>query len=1158
MVLLLVTPIYGVSIHFSIGSAGSGDITSVSAGSGLDGGGITGAITIDILPSADGGLSFDGDSLQIKFKDSTLLVDSYGVYVDTTLIASRWYAASNKRTEAEINDFTGALFESALGNSRYTYNVDTDILTQQVLLDYDGGLGLAGDDSVGIIADGVDVNMIDWSTIDTDDITQGSTNLFESTTISGNDGLNLSGQQLSLDTSPDNVGGFATLVEEEDALQIKYLSSQFSETADGLIIDNDGHSHTASTISGLGSADFTDFDGIVAATTAVGLNTAKVTNANHSGDVTGSGDLTIADNSVDGTDISLTSEVAGDIMYFNGTDWVRLGKGSAGQVLEMNVGETAPEWDTDDSGGAPTFDIMDGGSVISGAPTALDFFGTDFVLTDAITADSVNISIATGALNDEYEIVDAAITKSDEAETITANWVNTTHPWSDNEVSDTLTVLGGLSFSDTTAIIATQYYVDSNDTDTYLSEEQVEDYVGGMVTSNTETRISVTYEDSDGTFDFVVDDMNDDVPDIGDFGNAYDLDANGTVEKIMGIDISKIAPTDNYILKYDSGTDSLLWEIDSGGAGEISWSDTTSIIATQYYVGVNDDDIPEVGDFDAFVGGTNCTYDTDANQLNVDDAFLINSTDDTMAGVLTSNGLTITTTNALTLGSHRIDNGADSVNVRELGGGPVYFDISLIDEPWPGAYGDASVVPRYLQADAPINLSSWGDSALHIWFGETFYGGDFESIDDTLYINYAGRVTDSLESRISLGNLQGTLNLATQVVDTLSAHLIDLDDVQDQDLGGISIISGIWVVDQYTITENHFADARDWGDIRIKDNIAIIDTNGVSEYALKAVNAPADEDIFTYETTTGDFEWQTLSELGIQPLESTLTDIADGTITENLVNTAYPWANDEVADDITAGTATVATTVTITDNENTAEDNPVVFVSDGDQDGGNLGLESDGTFYYTPSTGTVTAGTFNGSLVNDSVDESEIDWGFSAGQVCIIDLPVASQVIDWNDAASFEIPNVANPTTDAEGEIAWDSNDDAIEVYSGDEAESALIPIYHTIDKTIMFPDGVNDEVYIFHVDSILYPFGIEIDQVSITLPADAVYSMVFEEWAGDPPVAQADIETVTTGSGDAYMEDSSITNNFVDADDYIFLHVPSTDVDWVGVQIIFHILGGN
>ena len=39
---------------------------------------------------------------------------------------------------------------------------------------------------------------------------------------------------------------------------------------------------------------------------------------------------------------------------------------------------------------------------------------------------------------------------------------------------------------------------------------------------------------------------------------------------------------------------------------------------------------------------------------------------------------------------------------------------------------------------------------------------------------------------------------------------------------------------------------------------------------------------------------------GYQPLEATLTDIADGTITENLINTTNPWADNEVVNTITA------------------------------------------------------------------------------------------------------------------------------------------------------------------------------------------------------------------------------------------------------------------
>ena len=64
--------------------------------------------------------------------------------------------------------------------------------------------------------------------------------------------------------------------------------------------------------------------------------------------------------------------------------------------------------------------------------------------------------------------------------------------------------------------------------------------------------------------------------------------------------------------------------------------------------------------------------------------------------------------------------------------------------------------------------------------------------------------------------------------------------------------------------------------------------------------------------------------------------------------------------------AAIATTVTITDNEDEDEDNALIFTAGGDVDGGNLGLESDGTLTYNPSSGTVTATVFAGNI--DAVD----------------------------------------------------------------------------------------------------------------------------------------------------------------------------------------------
>lgn len=52
----------------------------------------------------------------------------------------------------------------------------------------------------------------------------------------------------------------------------------------------------------------------------------------------------IAANAVNGTHLAMGSDAAGDVLYYNGTNYVRLGMGTAGQVLKVNSGGTAPEW----------------------------------------------------------------------------------------------------------------------------------------------------------------------------------------------------------------------------------------------------------------------------------------------------------------------------------------------------------------------------------------------------------------------------------------------------------------------------------------------------------------------------------------------------------------------------------------------------------------------------------------------------------------------------------------------------------------------------------------------------------------------------------------------------------------------------------------------
>ena len=75
---------------------------------------------------------------------------------------------------------------------------------------------------------------------------------------------------------------------------------------------------------------------------------------------------------IPGRAIQLDAQANSDIMYHNGTDWVRLAKGEAGQVLVVNDDGTFPQWGTSDwiyrgsirgfsMGGANHHDLPGGG-----------------------------------------------------------------------------------------------------------------------------------------------------------------------------------------------------------------------------------------------------------------------------------------------------------------------------------------------------------------------------------------------------------------------------------------------------------------------------------------------------------------------------------------------------------------------------------------------------------------------------------------------------------------------------------------------------------------------------------------------------------------------------------------------------------------------------
>lgn len=180
------------------------------------------------------------------------------------------------------------------------------------------------------------------------------------------------------------------------------------------------------------------------------------------------------------------------------------------------------------------------------------------------------------------------------------------------------------------------------DTDTQLSEEQVEDFVGGMLTG-TETRISVTYDDAGGLIDFIVDDMNQTECSTSSCNlNASTTIGGSTIQTGTdqdGVYTGSGTLSGNTVVTLDSNSFSVRNTFDmlyidsdevnlvSPDASEILDLSNTGLAITASSATINgsaiqtgtDDDVPEAGDFgaatDLDANGALNTGSVDANEL---------------------------------------------------------------------------------------------------------------------------------------------------------------------------------------------------------------------------------------------------------------------------------------------------------------------------------------------------------------------------------------------------------------------------------------------------------------------------------------------------------------------------------------------------------------
>ena len=194
-----------------------------------------------------------------------------------------------------------------------------------------------------------------------------------------------------------------------------------------------------------------------------------------------------------------------NVLYFyNGTEWVPA-SGST-EVIQDIIGSSV----IGGVGLTKTYDDVSGETTIDLDNTAVSH-GSYGGATKAVSftvdqqgrltaASDQNISIPSTQVNDFTEAVQDVIGSSlGEGEGIDIQY---------NDTSG-ITLISGEDASSTNKGIASFSSTDFTVTTGHVSlnNESVQDIVGAMVTGNTETGITVTYEDSDGTLDFAVADQ---------------------------------------------------------------------------------------------------------------------------------------------------------------------------------------------------------------------------------------------------------------------------------------------------------------------------------------------------------------------------------------------------------------------------------------------------------------------------------------------------------------------------------------------------------------------------------------------------------------------------------------------------------------------------
>ena len=324
--------------------------------------------------------------------------DTTGAATGTT----KWVSVDNLVSEIAVADMAAsAVVLEAEGIS--SNDNDTTLPTSAAVKDYVDGkshttyttgavtsstdaiIRLTGSDSstddVKLVADS-NITL----TVSGDNISIGAQDT--NSTYFGGNGIDLNGSQFDLDI---NANGGLVITDPGNRLALDLSASAIP----GTLAASDGGTGLTSISTLLNSnttaSDLSDFDTEVANNTAVTANTAKVTNATHTGEVTGDTALTVADDVIDEANLKADNSPT--------DDYVLTAKSSAAGGLTWAAASGG--------GGGGSGDIT---SVVAGTG-----------LTGGATTGAATLNVDVGIADDKIAQIDSASVADDDFARFTAN-----------------------------------------------------------------------------------------------------------------------------------------------------------------------------------------------------------------------------------------------------------------------------------------------------------------------------------------------------------------------------------------------------------------------------------------------------------------------------------------------------------------------------------------------------------------------------------------------------------------------------------------------------------------------------------------------------------------------------------------------------------------